>query len=115
MVRRRPTHASLDRDASSMISVAINWEGVLAHLICSIGNGDLAIAFRITSLFETCGFLVALIVSPFGAAIRGERCGASFAMAWWAGRAAANGGGQEAAVVADLLACNVGLETDDID
>ena len=36
-------------------------------------------------------------------------------MACWEGRAAANGGAQEAAVVADLLARNVGLETDDID
>ncbi|MBV8053526.1 MAG: M48 family metalloprotease, partial [Acidobacteriaceae bacterium] len=30
-------------------------EGVLAHMIASIGNGDLRIAFRITAVFETCG------------------------------------------------------------
>ena len=41
-------------------------EGVLAHLVASIGNGDLRIAFRVTSVFETCGLLVALINAPFG-------------------------------------------------
>jgi Zn-dependent protease with chaperone function len=41
-------------------------EGVFAHLVASIGNGDLRIAFRVTSVFETCGLLVALINAPFG-------------------------------------------------
>jgi Zn-dependent protease with chaperone function len=87
-------------------------EGALAHLIASIGNGDLRIAFRITSIFETCGLLVALINSPFGP--RSRR------VLWRILRyslsgAATNGGSQEAAAVADLLARNVALDTDDID
>jgi len=46
-------------------------EGILAHLIGSIGNGDLRIAFRITAVFETCGLLVAIVNSPFGPRSRG--------------------------------------------
>jgi Zn-dependent protease with chaperone function len=41
-------------------------QGVLGHLVASVGNGDLKIAFTVTSVFETCGLLVALINSPFG-------------------------------------------------
>lgn len=41
-------------------------EGLLGQLIGSIGNGDLRLAFMVTSVFETCGLLVTLINSPFG-------------------------------------------------
>lgn len=41
-------------------------QAVLGHLIASIGNGDLRIAFTVTSVFETCGLLVTLINAPFG-------------------------------------------------
>src|SRR5215813_6392733 len=41
-------------------------EGLLGQLIGSIGNGDLRVAFMVTSVFETCGLLVTLINSPFG-------------------------------------------------
>jgi len=41
-------------------------QAVLAHLVSSIGNGDLHIAFTVTSVFETCGLLVNLINAPFG-------------------------------------------------
>jgi Zn-dependent protease with chaperone function len=41
-------------------------QAVLAHLIASVGNGDLRIAFTVTSVFETCGLIVALINAPFG-------------------------------------------------
>jgi len=41
-------------------------QALLGHLIGSIGNGDLRIAFTVTSVFETCGLLVTLINSPFG-------------------------------------------------
>lgn len=41
-------------------------EALLGQLIGSIGNGDLRIAFMVTSVFETCGLLVTLINSPFG-------------------------------------------------
>ncbi|MGB9121706.1 MAG: M48 family metalloprotease, partial [Candidatus Angelobacter sp.] len=40
-------------------------QAILAHLVGSIGNGDLGIAFTVTSVFETCGLLVTLINAPF--------------------------------------------------
>lgn len=46
-------------------------EGLLGQLIGSIGNGDLRVAFMVTSVFETCGLLVTLINSPFGRESRG--------------------------------------------
>jgi Zn-dependent protease with chaperone function len=46
-------------------------EALLAHLVGSVGNGDLRIAFTVTSVFETCGLLVTLINSPFGKQSRG--------------------------------------------
>jgi Zn-dependent protease with chaperone function len=41
-------------------------QAILAHLVGSIGNGDLRIAFTVTSVFETCGLLLSLINAPFG-------------------------------------------------
>lgn len=87
-------------------------EGALAHLIASIGNGDLRIAFRVTAVFETCGLLVAVINSPFGRQSRRTlwrivHCGL--------GGSPNDGGAKEAAAVADLLTRSVLLDTDDID
>ena len=88
-------------------------EGVLAHLVASIGNGDLKIAFLVTSVFETCGLLVTLINSPFGGQARGTvwrilRYG--FARPGDdAGRA------REAEAVADLLNRYTNMATSDID
>ena len=88
-------------------------EGALAHLVASIGNGDLRIAFRVTSVFETCGLLVAIINSPFGSRSRGTlwrivRYGVG-------AKKNSEGSAEEAAVVAALLTHSAGLETDDID
>ena len=41
-------------------------QALLAHLIASIGNGDLSIAFKVTSVFETCGLILTIINAPFG-------------------------------------------------
>ena len=52
-------------------------QAILAHLVGSIGNGDLGIAFTVTSVFETCGLLLSLINIPFGrnrAAASGAWC-----------------------------------------
>ena len=83
--------------------------GALAHLVASIGNGDLRIAFRVTSVFETCGLLVALINSPFGPQSRKTL--------WRILRygLVGKGGAEEAGAVAALLTRGAGLETDDID
>src|SRR6476469_10476900 len=40
-------------------------QAILAHLVGSIGNGDLGIAFTVTSVFETSGLLLSLINVPF--------------------------------------------------
>jgi Zn-dependent protease with chaperone function len=87
-------------------------EAVLAHLIASIGNGDLHIAFRMTAVLETCGLLVAFINSPFGPQSR--------RILWKILRYALRGSvgkddAQEAAAIAELLSRTSNLETDDID
>ena len=87
-------------------------EGVLAHLVASVGNGDLRIAFRVTAVFETCGFLLAMINSPFGPQSRSTL--------WRILRYGVVGSRSEDAVretaaVAAILARSVTLETDDID
>ena len=45
-------------------------QAVLAGQVASIGNGDLRIAFTVTSVFETCGLIIALINAPFGSQSR---------------------------------------------
>jgi Zn-dependent protease with chaperone function len=45
-------------------------QALLAGQVASIGNGDLSIAFTVTSVFETCGLIVTLINSPFGSQSR---------------------------------------------
>jgi len=88
-------------------------EGALAHLVASIGNGDLRIAFRVTSVFETCGILVAIVNAPFGRRSRGTL--------WRIVRyglfekKGSEASAQEAAAMAALLTRSAGLDTDDID
>ena len=86
-------------------------QALLGHLIGSIGNGDLRIAFTVTSVFETCGLLVTLINSPFGRQ--------SQKTLWRIVRYAfTRGSGTQAAeadAVADLLAGNLDLNSTDID
>ncbi len=87
-------------------------EGVLAHLIGSIANGDLRIAFRITAVFETCGLLVAVINSPFGSQSRRTLWRIfRYAIVGSSAHAVA----QEAAAVSELLTRSVVMDTDDID
>ena len=47
-------------------------QAILAHLVGSIGNGDLGIAFTVTSVFETCGLLLDIINAPFGKESRSQ-------------------------------------------
>jgi Zn-dependent protease with chaperone function len=88
-------------------------EGALAHLVASIGNGDLRIAFRVTTVFETYGLLLALINSPFGSASR--RTLWRIVRYAFSRKKTSDGGAAEAAAVAQLLSRSTGLETDDID
>jgi Zn-dependent protease with chaperone function len=57
MVISRRLLDDLDRD---------QLQALLAHLIASAGNGDLKIAFKVTSVFETCGLILTMINAPFG-------------------------------------------------
>ena len=57
----RPVLDRLDRDET---------QGLLAHLIGSIGNGDLKIALRLVSVFRTFGLVSALLEAPFSSAAR---------------------------------------------
>jgi Zn-dependent protease with chaperone function len=85
-------------------------EGMLAHLIASIGNGDLRIASRMTSIFQACGLLMAIMNAPFGPQSR--RTLARMVRYWFS---AAKHDPQEAAAVADLLTRSADPDTDDID
>ena len=87
-------------------------EGALAHLIASIGNGDLRIAFRVAAIFETCGLLVAMINSPFG---RQSRSTLWRIVRYGLGGSAKDDSAKEAAAVEDILTRSISLETDDID
>src|SRR5260370_11559357 len=87
-------------------------QALLAHLIGSIGNGDLHVAFTVTSVFETCGLLVTLINAPFGRQSRGTL--------WRMVRYAFLGGrsdtakAAEADAVAGLLAGGLDMDSSDI-
>ncbi|MBZ5521286.1 MAG: M48 family metalloprotease [Acidobacteriia bacterium] len=88
-------------------------QGVLGHLISSIGNGDLSIAFTVTSVFETSGLIVTLINTPFGSQSRG--------ILWrlirysFSSRTSVAGSDSEADELAALLTRNMGSDSDDID
>lgn len=88
-------------------------EGALAHLVASIGNGDLRIAFRVTSVFETCGLLVAIINSPFGP--RSRHTLWRIVRYGLGGKSDIQGNAEEAAAVAALLTRTAAASTDDID
>ncbi|HEY6306208.1 MAG TPA: M48 family metalloprotease [Candidatus Angelobacter sp.] len=89
-------------------------QALLAHLVGSIGNGDLHVAFTVTSVFETCGLLVTLINAPFGRQSRGAL--------WRMVRYAFLGGRSnsdtakagEADAVAGLLAGGLDMDSSDI-
>jgi Zn-dependent protease with chaperone function len=89
-------------------------EGALGHLVASIGNGDLRIAFRVTALFETLGALVALVNSPFGSRSR-RTLWRIFRYGLLQRSKNAEPSAEEAQAVAEILLGGAGLGTDDID
>jgi Zn-dependent protease with chaperone function len=88
-------------------------QALLAHLIGSIGNGDLRVAFTVTSVFETCGLLVTLINSPFGRQSRGTLW--RMLRLVLPGRGGESAKAAEADAVASLLAGGLDLSSTDID
>lgn len=87
-------------------------QAILAHLVGSIGNGDLGIAFTVTSVFETCGLLVNIINAPFGKESRSRL--------WRVARYMLGGGTPEkraadAAAIAESLATSLDGDTPGMD
>jgi Zn-dependent protease with chaperone function len=85
-------------------------QALIGHLVSSVGNGDLRIAFTVTSVFETCGLIVTLINAPFGRQSRHTL--------WrMLGYAIRRGPGKAAAAeeVAELLADTLDMGSTDID
>jgi Zn-dependent protease with chaperone function len=87
-------------------------QALLAHLVGSVGNGDLGIAFTVTSVFETCGLLVNLINAPFGRESRSR--------IWRVVRYIFGGGTPEqkaieSAAIAESLATSLDANNTDID
>jgi Zn-dependent protease with chaperone function len=87
-------------------------QAILAHLVGSIGNGDLGIAFTVTSVFETCGLLVTLINAPFGRESRGR----IWRMVRYIfGRGTPEQKAADAAEIAESLATSLDANNTDID
>jgi Zn-dependent protease with chaperone function len=87
-------------------------QAILAHLVGSIGNGDLGIAFTVTSVFETCGLLLDIINAPFGKESRSHL--------WRVARYMLGSGTPEkraadAAEIAESLATSIDADTPDMD
>ncbi|HEY2234484.1 MAG TPA: M48 family metalloprotease [Candidatus Angelobacter sp.] len=87
-------------------------QAILAHLVGSIGNGDLGIAFTVTSVFETSGLLVNLINAPFSKESRSRL--------WRVARYMLGGGTPEkraadAAAIAESLATSLDGDTPGMD
>ncbi len=87
-------------------------QAILAHLVGSIGNGDLRIAFTVTSVFETCGLLVNLINAPFG---RESRSRIWRVLRYIFVRSTPEQKASEAAAIAESLATSLDANNTDID
>src|SRR5438309_2891667 len=87
-------------------------QALLGHLIGSIGNGDLRIAFTVTSVFETCGLLVNLINAPFG---RDSRARVGRVLRYIFAGGPPEQKAVEAAAIAESLASSLNANQTDID
>lgn len=87
-------------------------QALLAHLVASIGNGDLHIAFMVTSVFETCGLIITLINAPFG---KQSRSTLWRILRYPFRRGAPDAQRMEAAEVAELLADMLDVNSTDIE
>ncbi len=87
-------------------------QGLAGHLVASVGNGDLRIAFTVTSVFETCGLIVTLINAPFGSQSRSTLWRIlRYSLRRGTGSATA----ADAEEVAELLADTLDMNSSDID
>jgi Zn-dependent protease with chaperone function len=87
-------------------------QALVGHLVASVGNGDLRIAFTVTSVFETCGLIVALINAPFG---KSSRSTLWRIIRYGLRRGTAGAKAADAEQVAELLADMLDMNSSDID
>lgn len=87
-------------------------QALLASLVASIGNGDLRIAFNVTSVFEAGGLIITLINAPFG---KRSRRTLWRIIRYAFRRAPADAKSAEADEVAELLADTLDVNSTDID
>jgi Zn-dependent protease with chaperone function len=87
-------------------------QALLASLVASIGNGDLRIAFNVTSVFEAAGLIVTLINAPFG---KRSRSTLWRIIRYTFRRAPADARSADADEVAELLADTLDVDSTDID
>jgi Zn-dependent protease with chaperone function len=87
-------------------------QALLASLIASIGNGDLRIAFDVTSVFEASGLIITLINAPFG---KRSRSILWRIIRYTFCRATADAKSMDADEVAELLADTLDVNSTDID
>jgi Zn-dependent protease with chaperone function len=87
-------------------------QALLASLVASIGNGDLRIAFNVTSVFEAAGLIVTLINAPFG---KRSRSTLWRIIRYAFRRAPAGAQSADADEVAELLADTLDVNSTDID
>jgi len=87
-------------------------QALVGHLVASVGNGDLRIAFTVTSVFETCGLIITLINAPFG---KQSRSTLWRIIRYTFRRRPADAKSADADEVAELLADMLDLNSTDID
>lgn len=87
-------------------------QALVGHLVASVANGDLRIAFTVTSVFETCGLIVTLINAPFG---RQSRSTLWRIIRYTLRRAPSAAKSADAEEVAELLADMLDMNSSDID
>jgi len=87
-------------------------QALVGHLVASVGNGDLRIAFTVTSVFETCGLIVTLINAPFG---KSSRSALWRIIRYSLRRGPAGAKAADAEEVAELLADMLDMNSSDID
>ncbi|MGE5207387.1 MAG: M48 family metalloprotease [Chlamydiota bacterium] len=87
-------------------------QALVGHLVASVGNGDLRIAFTVTSVFETCGLIVTLINAPFG---RQSRSTLWRIVRYGLRRGTGSATAADAEEVAELLADTLDMNSSDIE
>jgi Zn-dependent protease with chaperone function len=87
-------------------------QGLIGHLIASVGNGDLRIAMALLSLFQTVGVAVALLSSPFG---KQSRATLWRLLRWTFRRRSPGGDLAEAEAITELLGRNLEADSTDME